>query len=385
MSEHYPVQTRPPRGAAAFAEIGETHSPSQAAILLSLGRQLRGDDDALLARARASSLTRRAGGVRAAADPSFPVPRLKASRQPLASREVTRRAARRYRFKGRLSWDTKERAYRDGGEALFSSPTVDAAAELMQMCLDHPHDLVRIAAAHAYLPLTDDSGRCVDILATGVRSQDRLERQLATTALARVQPDHPALRRLSRPPVRPRRVRRKPDTLMLVHGTWASTAAWYRPGGDFHTFVEGLRPDLYDSADYFRWSGSYSDGGRNQGAQSLAQWVADHNESGLDLMGHSHGANVMMHATKFGMRAGRLILLSCPVHVNKYLPDFTRVRRPVVSVRVRFDLVILADGGGQRFTHPDIAENVLRVWFDHGATHDPAVWQEHDVATRIAL
>jgi hypothetical protein len=46
---------------------------------------------------------------------------------------------------------------------------------------------------------------------------------------------------------------------------------------------------------------------------------------------------------------------------------------------VHLDLVILADGGGQRFHDSRIQENVLPVWFDHAATHDPAVWRQYNV------
>ena len=49
------------------------------------------------------------------------------------------------------------------------------------------------------------------------------------------------------------------------------------------------------------------------------------------------------------------------------------------------DLVILADLGGQRFNHPDIREIILPIWFDHGASHDPQVWQQHNIAQKIAL
>ena len=85
-----------------------------------------------------------------------------------------------------------------------------------------------------------------------------------------------------------------------------------------------------------------------------------------------------MQATKFGLQAGKVVLLSCPVHVHKYLPDFAQVLS-VVSIRVHLDLVILADRGGQRFHHPQIQENVLSIWFDHGASHKPQVWQQHNV------
>jgi hypothetical protein len=122
-----------------------------------------------------------------------------------------------------------------------------------------------------------------------------------------------------------------------------------------------------------------------QGATELQQWVADHHESGLDIMGHSHGANVILKATQQGLQAGKVILLSCPVHADQYFPDFNRVKTPVYSVRVHMDLVILADAGGQRFRHPKIKEIVLPIWFDHGASHDPRVWQDHDVAQKTNL
>lgn len=387
MSEFYPTLTKPLRGARAFKEISETASQPQAAILLLLGRQLRGDDESLVARARVAPVARakRAVATTSPGSEDFPVPTLTASRKALGTAEVRRRARKTYGFSPAPKEQDLASVLRRAADQLYNAPTVDAAAELMEMCLAHPRDLVRIAAAHAYLPLTDDPARCLRVLAAGVRSQDRLESELAATALARVQPEHPALRRLSRRPPTRRRVRRKPETLMLVHGTWASSAGWYQPGGSFHTFVRGLRPDLYNQPDFFRWSGGYSDGARNQGALDLKAWVEARNEQGLDLMGHSHGANVIMQATKFGLTAGKIVLLSCPVHVNKYFPDFTRVTRPVVSVRVKFDLVILADFGGQRFHHPDIKEIVLPIWFDHGATHEASTWQAHNIAARIPL
>jgi alpha-beta hydrolase superfamily lysophospholipase len=110
--------------------------------------------------------------------------------------------------------------------------------------------------------------------------------------------------------------------------------------------------------------------------------VNAHGLQGLDLFGHSHGASVTMLATHGGLGAGKLILLSCPVHPTKYFPDFAHVQR-VISIRVRLDLVILADGGGQRFRDMRIEENVLPIWFDHSATHDPAVWNQYNLALRI--
>jgi pimeloyl-ACP methyl ester carboxylesterase len=103
---------------------------------------------------------------------------------------------------------------------------------------------------------------------------------------------------------------------------------------------------------------------------------------GLDVFAHSHGGSVAMLASQAGTRIDRLVLLSCPVHWPKYAPDFARVSR-TVSIRVHLDLVILADGGGQRFHDGRIEENVLPVWFDHFTTHDPDTWERYDLPSRL--
>jgi hypothetical protein len=47
------------------------------------------------------------------------------------------------------------------------------------------------------------------------------------------------------------------------------------------------------------------------------------------------------------------------------------------------DLVILADGGGQRFHDGRIQENVLPLWFDHFTTHDPTTWVDYNITSRL--
>lgn len=384
MSDFYPHVTRPLKGVRAFSEISETSSQSQAAILLKLGRQLRGDDEALTGLARAARGAALVAEAGAEDDPQFPVPRLRPSRTPVPRREARAHATRRLGFAPTLPASAQVAVLAEGARQLYERPTVESAAGLMEVCLSHDRELVRIAAAAAYYPITTDPARCVRTLVSGLRSADSLEREVAATALARIQPDHPALRRLVR--MRRAPARRGPShTVTLVHGTFATDAAWYQPGGDFFTHIKALRSDLYDQPDFFRWSGRYSDGARDVAAVDLERWVRMHQESGLDILGHSHGANVILRATQLGMQAGKVVLLSCPVHVHKYLPDFTRVKTPVYSVRVRLDLVILADRGGQRFNHPEIKEIVLPIWFDHGASHDPRVWQDHGVDKKIKL
>lgn len=387
MSQFYPYLSKPLKGVAAFSRIGEDTTPSQAAVLLLLGKQLRGGDAPLQARAAA---LRRKGYVAAEPENDFPVPKLRGVEGPIPYDESRARLKRLHGYAPRaraVAAADEGRyadAYRDCAQRLFDKPVAANAADLFALCLDHPKALARIAAAIASMPLTSRPAENLKALVQGVKSADELERELAATGLARYAPAHPALRPFARAKPGPR-VRKPRETLMLVHGTWAADQPWYQPGGDFHTFIKGLRNDLYDRPDFFQWSGGWNDDKRDAGAVSLKRWVESRNEQGLDLMGHSHGANVILKATMLGLRIGKAILLSCPVHVDKYFPNFANLTAPVRSVRVHADLVILADGGGQRFRHPDIRETVLPIWFDHSASHDPQVWQKHNVAQTIAL
>ena len=74
MSLHYPHRSKPFKGVAAFGHIGEDTTPSQAALLLSLGNQMRGGEAPLRARAAA---VRRKAYVEQEPAAAFPVPTLK--------------------------------------------------------------------------------------------------------------------------------------------------------------------------------------------------------------------------------------------------------------------------------------------------------------------
>ena len=93
-----------------------------------------------------------------------------------------------------------------------------------------------LAAAAAGMEITAEPTRLILILARGTRDDDLLVRDLSATALARVYPEHSALRRLA-----PRSGRKpskgKARTSLLVHGTFAKNQTWWQPGGDFHGYV----------------------------------------------------------------------------------------------------------------------------------------------------
>lgn len=257
------------------------------------------------------------------------------------------------------------------------APAALAAASLMEAYLRHPHELIRVAAAAGYQDRSSEPDRLIAILEQGTRSVDLLVRQLASTALALVKPDSARLSDLTRLAGRTANAAGAAShTAMLIHGTFALGNAWWQPGGDFHSYLlNAIRPDLYRNNDRFAWSGGYSTAARELGADDLVRWVNNHNEQGLDLFTHSHGGNLAMLASHKGLRTGELVLLSCPVHFKRYQPEFSQVGK-VVSIRVRLDLIILADRGGQKFRHPRIRENVLPIWFDHAATHNPDVWKD---------
>ncbi|HET7875909.1 MAG TPA: alpha/beta hydrolase [Methylomirabilota bacterium] len=266
----------------------------------------------------------------------------------------------------------------DVARRLKRTPSAGVAAELLESCLGHPRELPRVAAAASYFQVSDEPRRLLEILEEGTRSDDPLVRQLAATGLARVAPESRRLQELTRSR-EPRGGDSPSRTALLVHGTFARDVTWWQPGGEFHTYLrDNVRPDLYGATDRFEWSGGYSDAARAVGAADLHDWIAGHALAGLDVFTHSHGGSVAMTATHLGARLGKLVLLSCPVHASKYLPEFAQVRE-VISIRVHLDLIILLDGGGQRFRHPRIREHVLPIWFDHSATHDPDVWRAHDV------
>ena len=384
----YEEVTHPVPAPEAFRQTGSEAVQSQAALLLLLGRQLRGDDQAIRASATAVGRESQVEVISTEDEAEFPVPRLRVTGERVRAADVQHGLVQRYgrlmKRRGPVEPGTPElpEALGDAAERLYANPEPANAAELMEGCLRHPDELTRVAAAASYFALSTRPQRLLRILVRGTRSSEPLVRDVAATALARVAPEHSRLRQMMKRG--PSRSGGEPShTAMFVHGTLARNHEWWQPGGSFHVYMkDSVRPDVYSADDRFDWSGGYSDAARDIGADELRAWVNQHNLAGVDLFGHSHGANLTMQATKFGLQAGKLVLLSCPVHVHKYLPDFVQVLG-VVSIRVHLDLVILADRGGQRFHHPQIQENVLSIWFDHGASHKPQVWQQHNVSALL--
>ena len=276
------------------------------------------------------------------------------------------------------------RRLHEAANAFYRNANPQTAAALLEVSLRHPHELVRVAAAVSYLDVAAAPTPALRVLEHGLRSSDRLTRDISAHALGHVDPRNPGLARLMEQRKKPSS-RRPSRTSLIVHGTWARTSPWWQPpSGDFwHYLHDNVDSDLYGAPDRFEWSGGYSDAARALAGNDLGAWVQQHNIGGLDLFTHSHGGSVAMLANHAGTRVGRLVLLSCPVHWPQYTPDFNAVANKVVSVRVHLDLVILADRGSQRFSDNRIQDNVLPIWFNHFATHDPGNWVLYDVPSML--
>lgn len=398
---------KPVAGAQAFQSTDDASILSQAAILLGLGTRLRGDDQdsppQFAALATEPAPERLPKNDMAELNlPPLPIARGRVDAQLIRVGIEARHALRQGAMHAGIDAATTTATIQpDAANRLYNQPTPLAAAELMEISLNHPHELIRVSAATAYFDRTSEPDRLIAILKTGTHSTDDLTRSVASTALAHIAPESDELKEL---------VTRKGDntaagaashTTVLIAGTWALNSPWWKPGvpGNFQAYLTNLLPPLprtppispgaawsapYAAVDYYSWSGGYSDAARALGATDLVKWVNSHAAQGLDLITHSHGGNVAMLATQPGMAmtSKEMVLLSCPVHFPKYAPDFSLVRK-IVSVRVHLDLVILADRGGQNFNDPRIQENVLPVWFDHFKTHDPAIWGKYNVPAML--
>lgn len=172
---------------------------------------------------------------------------------------------------------------------------------------------------------------------------------------------------------------------IMVHGTWAWRGSWWYPNGDFHTYAKGgIRPNVYSGGAPFSWSGAYLRKSRRVAATRLARWVHDVSGGQVDtVFAHSYGGAIALESTTSGARYRTAVLLSVPVHRN-YDIEWRHIERPV-SVRLSFDLVLAAARARQRFP-ANVDELVLPLYpWRHGATHEPELWTEHDIANKLSL
>lgn len=374
---------QPIKSPDAFRDLKDEHVLSQASVLLLLGAQME-----------AAEPVSSAVGLRSMRTVSSRVPReyltrlnvpsLKAHAGRRIQPQQVRTALQRHSaLFARPLTETPQEAIFSLARNLHKRKDLVSLSSLLEACLNHAHEVVRVAAALAYFHISSEPSRLLGIIEKDAASDESTVRDLARAALLRLSPGHPRLAELTQPLSRGR-TGASPHTTLLVHGTFAGNEPWWRPSGNFYSYLinEGVRPDLYAGQDPFEWSGGYSDAARAMAADDLKNWLGAHNIQKPYLITHSHGGSAAMLASQNGLDIGPLVLLSCPVHFPKYMPDFNRVGK-IVSIHVKFDWVIFLDGGGQRFNHPKIKEIVLPIWFDHSATHDPEVWRANKLPGKI--
>lgn len=261
---------------------------------------------------------------------------------------------------------------------LYEKPSIEAAAALFEGSMSSPHPLVRVAAAAGARETTRVRARIRQILEDGAESAEPLVSRIAQTALAHIDHRSPTVQKyvIARPGSKKRN--RRSHTSVVTHGTFAAGSAWYQPGGEFYEALKQRRPDLAVHDESFTWTGAYSHPARRADARLLARWIGDQGLARPDFFAHSHGGTVALLATRQGVEFNRLVLMALPVH-GEWFGDFTKISR-IIDVRVRFDLVIMADRGGQRFRTNEFAiEEHRHGWFDHTAPHEPQYWDDHDL------
>lgn len=361
--EAFAVTASPPRkGAATIAETTEAGSvaASQAAFLLAL----RGG---ILGYTPTSEKL-----------PKFPLPNLKQleSDHRVKVADACRPLGITPRELRQETEPALEQQVSKVAREVYRRPSVEAAAALFEAAMASPHPLVAVAGAAGARETTRLRPKIRATLENAARSKDRLVSRLALAAISQIGPMKSIVEKKVIKQPKSRRRHRQSNTAVITHGTFAANGSWYRPGGDYYEALKKNRPDLDVHDRSFRWTGAYSDQARRADAVLLTQWVSDQGLSAPDFFAHSHGGTVAHLATRQGMQLDRLVLMGWPVRKKSY-PDFKRVNR-IIDVRVRMDLVVLMDGGGQRFRSKDFEiEEHRNGWFDHSSTHESAYWDDH--------
>lgn len=115
----------------------------------------------------------------------------------------------------------------------------------------------------------------------------------------------------------------------------------------------------------------------------MAGWAEDTAAGSLHtVFAHSFGGVIALNATAFGLRIDELVLLSTPVET---VPVEWRNIRRAVSLRIHWDLVLLAARRRQLFTE-NVEETLLPRWFfQHGDSHDPDTWRAESCVAKLNL
>ncbi|MCK4499183.1 hypothetical protein KAU11_01655 [Candidatus Babeliales bacterium] len=97
-----------------------------------------------------------------------------------------------------------------------------------------------------------------------------------------------------------RKFDRSQNALIIVHGTFAADAEWFKPGGPFYDHVKETLIDKKTKIIPLMWSGNPTTEARLDAAYSLAKIIIKLTpENNISIIAHSHGGNVANLASSF--------------------------------------------------------------------------------------
>lgn len=112
---------------------------------------------------------------------------------------------------------------------------------------------------------------------------------------------------------------------VLVHGTWAATALWHQPGGEFYETLKTQLATTNIPLVDFNWCGSLAHAQRKRGAIRLAELIKSYPKSTqFILVTHSHGGNVGILASqllKTPKQITAFYALGTPIEATNYYPN----------------------------------------------------------------
>ena len=117
---------------------------------------------------------------------------------------------------------------------------------------------------------------------------------------------------------------------IIIHGTFASKALWYKPGGDFYETLKKNIP-YHSTLVPFVWSGENNHAARVQAAHRLIHLIKQHPNHDYHLIGHSHGgtiaclASTILAQEKSTITLTELIILGMPIHESWAQPAMTHI------------------------------------------------------------
>ena len=119
---------------------------------------------------------------------------------------------------------------------------------------------------------------------------------------------------------------------IIIPGTWSIQANWHNPEGKFFTSLEENAQKYNKNTCTYLWPGKNSHQSRVLAAQGLAKLIESYPKNlAINIIAHSHGANVAMLASQILSKKNRiiqnLITLGVPVDTQNYAPSLDVIKK----------------------------------------------------------